>query len=51
MFIGVVCKDGDYKGENDLKSKDNDVDIVIGKRFLFFYLLFIVFVIKKNFYF
>lgn len=36
MFIGAACKDGDHKGENDPKSKDNDVDTATGKMPLFF---------------
>lgn len=31
MFIGAACTDGDHKGENDPKSKDNDVDTATGK--------------------
>lgn len=31
MFIGAACNDGDHKGENDPKSKDNDVDTATGK--------------------
>uniref|UniRef100_K1PJ82 Cadherin-23 n=1 Tax=Magallana gigas TaxID=29159 RepID=K1PJ82_MAGGI len=27
---GAACKDGDHKGENDPKSKDNDVDTATG---------------------
>lgn len=49
MFIGAACKDGDHKGENDPKSKDNDVDTATGKRPLFSHLLFIVLVIEKKY--
>lgn len=46
MFIGAACNDGDHKGENDPKSKDNDVDTATGK-ILFVNFLFIVLVFRS----